>query len=235
MEQHQVKLSIPPELLFTPSYRAYCACSVHTIRQLEDLQVLPNQRLTGASWLKSKVVWSKYIMSEKSMTEGDELEAEKKVAEEKTAQQQKLLALQEELKATNEKMRLLQTRKTGSPNSTKQTETHKTGFPSSARSSQQGDSVEEKQRELTKDISTSTLPKGTGERRDETGGNDSKTNPESPADKSGNTLQSAGIADGVADGNTADSVIEPAAGKDVECPQPEEVHGTTSGETVDST
>ena len=141
-----------------------------------------------------------------------------------------LLALQKELKAAREKMMLL-THKTGSPSSTKQIEPDKTGFPSGAQSSQQGDSVDEKQRELTKDISASTLPKGTSERRDETGGNDAKTNPESPADKSGNTLQSAGISDGIVEGNTAGSIIEPAAGKDVESPQPVEIHETTVGET----
>ena len=88
-------------------------------------------------------------MSDRSKKECDELEAEKTVAEEKAAQQQKLLALQEELRAATEKMRLLQTLKTGSPSSAKQTETRKTGFPSSARSSQQGDSVERSQREST--------------------------------------------------------------------------------------
>ena len=121
-------------------------------------------------------------MSDKSKALGEEMKAEREAREAKVKAEQELLALHEKLRAAKEKTELLQTRKTGSPSSAKQTETHKTGFPSSARSNQQGDSVEESQRELTKDISASTLPKGTGERRDETGGNDAKTNPESPAD-----------------------------------------------------
>ena len=59
-----------------------------------------------------------------------------------------------------------------------------------------------------------------------------RTLKQTAADKSGSTLQSAGITDGIVEGNTADSVVEPAAGKDVECPQPAEVHETTTGETV---
>ena len=92
------------------------------------------------------------------------MKAEREAAVVKEKAEQELLALQEKLRAANKKMELLQTRKTGPPSGAKQTETHKTGFPSSARSSQQGDSVEEKQRELTKGISASALPKGTSER-----------------------------------------------------------------------
>ena len=103
-------------------------------------------------------------MSDKSKT----LSEERKTAEVKEKAEQELLAIHERLKAAQEKMRLL-TRKTGSPSSAKQTETRKTGFPSSAQNSQQGDSVEENQRELTEDISLFTLPQGTGEQGDETG------------------------------------------------------------------
>ena len=121
-------------------------------------------------------------MSKESNSLGEEMKAEREAAEVNEQAEQELRALQVKLKAATEKMLLKKTRKTGPS--------------SSAQSSQQGDSVEEKQRELTKSISASALPKGTSERKDEIGGNDAKTNPESPADKSGNTLQSAGIADG---------------------------------------
>ena len=156
-------------------------------------------------------------MSNVSKTLGEVMKAEREAAVVKEKAEQELRALQEKLKAATVKMLLLKT--------------HQIGSPSGAQISQQDDSVEKEQRELTKDVSAFATPKGTSEQGDETGGNDAKTNPESPADESGNTLQSAGISDGIVEGNTADSFIEPAAGKDVESPQPAEVHGTTVGET----
>ena len=87
-------------------------------------------------------------MSKESNSLGEEMKAEREAAAIKEKAEQRLLALHKKLKAANEKILLLQTRKTG--------------LPSGAQSSQQGDSVEEKQRELTKDISAFALPKGTG-------------------------------------------------------------------------
>ena len=72
-------------------------------------------------------------MSKESKTLGEEMKAERKAAVTKEKAEQELLALHKKLKAANEKMVLLQTRKTG--------------VPSGAQSSQQDNSVEEKQRE----------------------------------------------------------------------------------------
>ena len=91
-------------------------------------------------------------------------------------------------------------------------ETRQTGSPSGAQISQQDDSVEKEQRELTKDVSAFATPKGASDKRDETGGNDTKTDPESPADEIGITPQSAGISAGTVEGSTAVAVAEPAQG-----------------------
>ena len=79
-------------------------------------------------------------MSKESKTLGEVMKAEREAANKeliaavvKERAEQELLALHKKLKAANDKMLLLQTRKTG--------------VPSGAQSSQQDNSVEEKQRE----------------------------------------------------------------------------------------
>ena len=127
-------------------------------------------------------------MSKESKTLEEVMKAD---SVEKEKAEQELQALQVKLKAATEKMLLTSRRLTSG-------KTHQTGSPSGAQISRQ-------------DVSAFAIPKGTSEQRDETGGDDAKTDPESPADESDDTLQSAGISDGTVEGNAAVAVAEPAA------------------------